>query len=58
MSEQAELTNMKMVVQEPFEEYDVNRDFMSLDAWKKAREVKLFFYNMVLPEIPTEDKYI
>ena len=42
---------------EPSLNYDSKRDFTSLDAWKKARDVKLFFYNQVLPKLPVEEKY-
>jgi four helix bundle protein len=38
-------------------EYDVGRDFTSLDAWKHAREVKLFFYRKILVSLPSEEKY-
>lgn len=38
-------------------EYDVHKDFTSLEAWKKAREVKLFFYKKVLPGLPPAEKY-
>lgn len=37
--------------------YDANRDFISLDAWKKAKKVKLFFYGKVLPLLPEEEKF-
>lgn len=37
--------------------YNENKDFTSLDAWKKARLVKLFFYNEVIPLLPAEEKY-
>jgi len=33
-----------LFVNEPKRTYDITKDFESLDAWKKAREVKLFFY--------------
>lgn len=36
-------------------EYNSNRDFTSLEAWKKSGIVKLFFYNSVLPELPNEE---
>lgn len=36
---------------------DRDRDFTSLEAWKKAREVKLFFYQKILPKLPPEEKY-
>lgn len=44
-------------VNEPNEYYDTNRDFTTLEAWKKCREVKLFFYNKILPRLPKEEKF-
>lgn len=44
-------------VLEPIAEYDAERDFTSLEAWKKCKEVKLFCYNKVLPILPPEEKY-
>ena len=38
-------------------QYDIKRDFVSLDAWKKAREVKLFFYHSIIGKLPLEEKY-
>lgn len=38
------------------ESYNKNRDFTSLNAWKRARKVKLFFYNKILPSLPNEEK--
>ncbi|HEX6982667.1 MAG TPA: four helix bundle protein [Balneolaceae bacterium] len=37
--------------------YDSERDFTTLKAWQKARIVKLFFYQKVLPKLPKEEKY-
>lgn len=37
--------------------YNPNKDFTTLDAWKKARKAKLFFYQKILPELPKEEKY-
>lgn len=31
--------------------YNENKDFTSLEAWKKARLVRLFFYREVIPYI-------
>ena len=45
------------MVNEPNEFYDTNRDFTSLEAWRKCREVKLFFYNKILPCLPKEEKF-
>jgi four helix bundle protein len=44
-------------VLEPIAEYDAERDFTSLEAWKKCKEVKLFCYNKVLPLLQVEEKY-
>lgn len=41
-----------------FVNYDSERDFTTLDAWKKARLVKLFFYKAVIPHLPLEEKFI
>jgi len=49
--------NINFEINELREDYDVNRDFMSLEAWKKAREVKLFFYKKILPRLPKEEKF-
>jgi four helix bundle protein len=38
-------------------EYDAERDFTSLEAWKKCKEVKLFCYNKVCNILPPEEKY-
>ena len=37
--------------------YNPHKDFITLDAWKKARVVKLFFYDEVIPRIPSEEKF-
>jgi four helix bundle protein len=37
--------------------YDSQKDFTTLDAWKKARLVKLFFYREVIPCLPAEEKF-
>ena len=38
-------------------DYDPNKDFTTLDAWKKARVLKLFFYKEVIPLLPSEEKF-
>lgn len=38
-------------------EYNSGKDFITLDAWKKARSVKLFFYNEVIAKLPAEEKF-
>ena len=37
--------------------YDPQKDFTTLDAWKKARLVKLFFYKEVVPLLPLEERF-
>ena len=37
--------------------YDSGKDFTTLEAWKKARTVKLYFYKSVLPSLPIEEKF-
>lgn len=38
-------------------DYNPGKDFMTLEAWKKSRLVKLFFYNEVIPGLPAEEKF-
>ncbi|MCF8235630.1 MAG: four helix bundle protein [Bacteroidales bacterium] len=45
------------VLEEPPEFYRSDKDFTSLAAWQDTREVKLFFYNNVLPKLPNSEKY-
>jgi len=44
-------------VSEPVEFYDSNKDFITLEAWKKCREVKLLFYLKIIPLLPKEEKF-
>jgi four helix bundle protein len=44
-------------VEEDFINYNKNKDFTSLEAWKKARDVKLFFYRKVIPLLPKIETY-
>ncbi len=37
--------------------YDAGKDFLTLEAWKKARILKLFFYREVIPLLPPEEKF-
>jgi four helix bundle protein len=37
--------------------YNAQKDFTTLEAWKKARLVKLFFYKEVIPLLPVEEKF-
>ena len=45
------------LAEEPARGYNSEKDFVSLDAWRKGRKVRLFFYNKVIPLIPPEEKY-
>ena len=47
----------EFIVNEPNEFYDDNRDFTTLEAWKKCNEVKSYFYKKILPLLPIEEKY-
>jgi len=38
-------------------EYKKYKDFTTLESWKLAGEVKLFFYHEVLPCLPVEEKF-
>lgn len=46
-----------LLFNEPNEFYDDRKDFVTLEAWGKCREVKLFFYKNILPLLPKEEKY-
>jgi four helix bundle protein len=37
--------------------YNEQKDFTTLEAWKKARILKLFFYKEVVNQLPDEEKY-
>ncbi len=37
--------------------YKAYKDFTTLECWKLARKVKLFFYQEVLHQLPAEEKY-
>ena len=49
--------NENLEIHEPGGVYHTEKDFTSLLAWKKATEVKLFFYRMILPKLPSAEKY-
>jgi uncharacterized protein YlaN (UPF0358 family) len=38
-------------------DYHPGKDFITLEAWKKSRLVKLFLYNEVIPSLPAEEKF-
>jgi four helix bundle protein len=40
-----------------YKDYRLDKDFQSLDAWKKCRKVKLYFCNKILSKLPAEEKF-
>ena len=48
---------MDIYVEEPNGNYKAYKDFTSLRCWQDCREVKLFFYNKILPLLPKEEKH-
>ncbi len=44
-------------IEEPNEFYNNKKDFTTLEAWLKCREVKIFFYKKILPYLPKEEKF-
>jgi four helix bundle protein len=49
--------NVQFRFKSSYLKYDVGKDFNSLDAWKKCRRVKLYFYGNILTKLPAEEKY-
>lgn len=49
--------NLDTFINEPVEFYDSKKDFTTLNAWIKSREVKLFFYKKVLPCLPKDENF-
>ena len=52
-----EIKNLVYLVSDFRESYNQNKDFTTLIAWEKARNVKLFFYNKIIPKLPREEKF-
>ena len=48
---------MENILHETEGVYDKNRDFISLVCWQDARNVKLFFYENIIPLLPKEEKF-
>jgi len=42
---------------EPIYNYKPGKDFTTLVCWKDVRQVKLFFYQKVLPKLPSSEKF-
>ncbi|MFC2114596.1 four helix bundle protein [Bacteroidota bacterium] len=59
MKKQVEYENDidSLKAEESLAKYSAEKDFTTLEAWKKSRIVKLFFYKEVLPNLPDEEKY-
>ncbi len=49
--------NNNSKVEDDLIKYNAQKDFTTLDAWKKARLAKLFFYKEVIPYLPAEEKF-
>ena len=45
------------ILHEPKGYYDAKKDFTSLEAWSKCRDVKTFFYKKILLALPKEEKF-
>jgi len=45
------------IVEDVLLKYNSQKDFTFLEAWKKARLLKLFFYKEVIPYLPSEEKH-
>ncbi len=44
-------------LEEPSTDYDGRKDFVTLRAWQHARDLKLFFYQQILPKLPPDERY-
>ena len=47
--------NSEFRVSDEIGTYKVYKDFTTLECWKLARKVKLFFYEKVIPKLPKEE---
>ena len=45
------------VVEESPGHYRQEKDFVSLAAWQRCRDLRIFFYEEVLPKLPKEETY-
>lgn len=57
VKKETDMNEDSFIVEDTFVKYNVQKDFTSRDARKKARLVKLFFYEEVIPFLPVEEKY-
>jgi len=49
--------NLQSFSLEDHSPYNSSKDFTSLDAWKRCREVKLYFYSDILPRLPKRERF-
>ena len=40
-----------------YSNYDPNRDFITLRAWERARDLRIFFYKEVIPKLPPDERF-
>ena len=45
------------ILEDALQGYNEEKDFTTLDAWRKSRALKLFFYKKVIPKLPIEEKF-
>jgi four helix bundle protein len=57
MYEFEEESDLEYKVADEVGTYKAYKDFTTLECWKLARKVKLFFYEKILPKLPKEEKY-
>lgn len=51
----SQLHETNELLEEPYQDYLKQRDFVSLAAWQRCREVKIFFYKEIIPLLPVEE---
>jgi four helix bundle protein len=47
----------ELTVNEPYNLYNAGKDFTTLNAWIRCREVKLYFYKKILVCLPESEKF-
>lgn len=53
----SQLHDTTELLEEPYKDYLKQKDFVSLAAWQRCREVKIFFYKEIIPLLPDEERY-
>ncbi|HEY6161926.1 MAG TPA: four helix bundle protein [Bacteroidia bacterium] len=52
-----EVSDLKLkIIEECLIQFNDQKNFVTLDAWKNSRAVKIFFYKKILPGLPAEEK--